>query len=107
MEAKEQAMTPLTAEVLMVEPELVRQIRGLAAQGWGTKRIARELEVSRNTVRRYLRGGEEAGIQRRPGARKLDQAMVARAVELFDTTAEGNAVVVAELLTEGGTTASV
>ena len=107
MEAEEKAVTPSTAEVLMVEPELVRQIRGLAAQGWGTKRIARELEVSRNTVRRYLRGGEQAVIQRRPGARKLDQAMVARAVELFDTTAEGNAVVVADLLTEAGTTASI
>ena len=107
MEAAEKAMTPSTVEVLMVEPELVRQIRGLAAQGWGAKRIARELEVSRNTVRRYLRGGEDAGIQRRPGARKLDQATVARAVELFDTTAEGNAVVVADLLAEAGTTASV
>ena len=52
MEAEEKAMTPSTVEVLMVEPELVRQIRGLAAQGWGAKRIARELKVSRNTVRR-------------------------------------------------------
>jgi transposase len=107
MEAEGKAMTPSTAEVLMVEPELVRQIRGLAAQGWGAKRIARELEVSRNTVRRYLRGGEEAWVQRRLGARKLDQVTVARAVELFDTTAEGNAVVVADLLAEAGTTASV
>lgn len=107
MEAEEKAMTPSQAEVSMVEPELVRQIRGLAAQGWGAKRIARELEVSRNTVRRYLRGGVEAGVQRRPRARKLDQVTAARAVELFDTTAEGNAVVVADLLAEAGTTASV
>ena len=107
MEAEAKTMTPSTAEVAMVEPELVRQIRGLAAQGWGAKRIARQLEVSRNTVRRYLRGGEDAGIQRRPSARKLDPATEARAVELFDTTAEGNAVVVADLLAEAGTTASV
>ncbi len=107
MDAEEKAMTPSKVEVSMVEAELVRQIRGLAAQGWGAKRIARELEVSRNTVRRYLRGGEEAGVQRRPGARKLDQVTVARAVELFDTVAEGNAVVVADLLAEAGTTASV
>ena len=107
MGSEGKTMTPSTAEVAMVEPELVRQIRGLAAQGWGAKRIARELEVSRNTVRRYLRGGADAGIQHRPSARRLDQATVARAVELFDTTAEGNAVVVADLLAESGTTASV
>jgi transposase len=107
MKAEEKAMTPWTVEVLMVEPELVRQIRGLAAQGWGAKRIARELEVSRNTVRRYLRGGNEALVQRRPGARRLDDTTVARAVELFDTMAEGNAVVVADLLAESGTRVSV
>jgi transposase len=93
--------------VSMVEPELARQISGLAAQGWGAKRIARELEVSRNTVRRYLRGGEDALAQRRPRARRLDATGTARAVELFDTTAEGNAVVVADLLAEAGTTVSV
>lgn len=107
MKASEASVTPWQTGVLMVEPELERQMRGLTAQGWGAKRIARELEVSRNTVRRYLRGGEEARVQRRPGARRLDQATVARAVELFDTTAEGNAVVVADLLAETGTTASV
>jgi len=107
METREEAMTPSAAEVLMVEPELVRQMRGLSAQGWGSKRIARELEVSRNTVRRYLRCGPPAEVQERPGARRLDQALRARAVELFDTAAEGNAVVVAELLAENGVAASV
>jgi hypothetical protein len=28
----------------MVDPEVVQQIRALRAQGWGAKRIARELE---------------------------------------------------------------
>lgn len=102
METREEAMTPSAVEVLMVEPELVRQMRGLSAQGWGSKRIARELEVSR-----CLRGDPAAEVQERPGARRLDQALRARAAELFDTTADGNAVVVAELLAEDGVTASV
>ncbi len=29
----------------------------LHAQGWGSRRIARELGVSRNTVKRYVRAG--------------------------------------------------
>lgn len=33
----------------MVEPEIIQQIRGLGAQGWGKKRIARELGISPNT----------------------------------------------------------
>jgi len=45
----------------MIEPELVRQIRELAARGWGSKRVARELGVARNTVRRYVRTGADAG----------------------------------------------
>jgi predicted transcriptional regulator len=47
-------------EVPMVEPEAVARIRGLRAAGWGAKRIAREMEMRRNTVRRYLKGGEGA-----------------------------------------------
>ena len=35
----------------MVDPEIVRQIRTLSALKWGTKRIARELGIARNTVR--------------------------------------------------------
>lgn len=58
---------PRTAEeVEMVEPETVRQMRGLKELGWGAKRIAQELGVARNTVRRYLRGGADAEVQRRP-----------------------------------------
>ena len=39
----------------MVDPEIVRQIRTLSALNWGSKRIARELGIARNTVRRYRR----------------------------------------------------
>ena len=43
-------------EVPMLEPEIVRQIRGLAAMSWGSKRIASTLGISRGAARRYLRG---------------------------------------------------
>lgn len=41
----------------MQEPEDVAIMLRLHELGWGSKRIARELGVSRNTVRRYLRAG--------------------------------------------------
>jgi transposase len=107
METRGETVPPCASEVQMVEPDLVRQIRSLAGQGWGSKRIARELELSRNTVRRYLRGGDAAAIQRRPKAWRLDETVRGTAVELFESTAEGNAVVVADLLAEAGVRASV
>lgn len=54
-------VAPQTLEVPMVEAEAVRQMRDLASKGWGAKRIARELGLARNTVRRYLRGGGSRG----------------------------------------------
>jgi transposase len=104
--AADQMMAPQT-EVLMTEPEVVRQLRALQRQGWGAKRIARELELARNTVRRYMRGGPEAEVQVRPRRRRLDAGATAEAVRLFEGTAEGNAVVVATLLQERGYAASV
>lgn len=92
---------------VMVDPELVRQIRSLAAFGWAARRIGRELGVARGTVRRYLRRGSTAGMQQRPTRRRLDEAARVLAVELFDTTAEGNAVVVTQLLGERGVDADV
>ena len=93
--------TPGTDGV-MVEPEIVRQIRSLSEFGWGVRCIGRELGIARATVRRYLRGGAGAEVQRRPTRRSLDEPERAKAVELFDSTAEGNAVVVAQLLAEQG-----
>jgi transposase len=100
------AVAPPIAEVPMVEAEAVRQMRELAARGWGAKRIAAELGVARNTVRRYLRGGA-VSLQHRPLRRSLDEAARAEAVAMFDGIAEGNAVVVAELLAARGIQASV
>jgi transcriptional regulator with XRE-family HTH domain len=77
------AVAPRMAEVPMVEAEAVRQMRELAGRGWGAKRIARELGVARNTVRRYLRGGPAAEVQRRPSARRLDGTARLAAVALM------------------------
>lgn len=94
-------------EVEMIEPEVVRQMKQLHALGWGSKRIAAELEIARNTVRRYLRGGAEAEVQRRPSARRLGPDARAQARQLFTSTAEGNAVVVHQELKARGFEASV
>jgi hypothetical protein len=46
----------------MLQPQVVDRIHELARHGHGRKRIARELGLSRNTVRRYL-DGAPAGFQ--------------------------------------------
>src|SRR4051812_397713 len=84
----------------MVDPEIVRHLRALKELGWGTKRIARELGIARNSVRRYLREGEATETQTRPGAWTLDAVQQAAARELLDGPAEGNTVVVRRLLAE-------
>lgn len=86
--------------VPMLDPEIVARIRLLGQLGWGAKRIAREVGVARNSVRRYLREGEAAEKQVRPGARTLNEWQQATARELLDGPAAGNAVVVKRLLAE-------
>jgi transposase len=85
----------------MLEPELVDRIRELSGQGLGSKRIARQLGVSRNTVRRYL-AGATVGFQQRPGARRLDDHTLRDVHALFGTVAEGNAVVIQQELASRG-----
>ena len=97
-----QGAVAASTQTVMIEPELVRQIRALEAMQWGSKRIARELGVALMTVKRYRRAGADAELQRRPTRRDLDDEQRAKARELFDTTAEGNAVVVTQLLAEHG-----
>lgn len=97
-----QDVTTGSTPVVMVEPEIVRQIHALTALRWGYKRIARELGISKTTVKRYQVGGADAEVQRRRKSGGLDDAQRAKARELFDTTAEGNAVVVTQLLAEQG-----
>jgi transposase len=94
---------PEGIEVAMVEAETVRQIRSFAALGWGSRRIAAELGIARKTVQRYVRGAV-AEVQTRPTAQALTTEQRAEALALFESTAEGNAVVVADLLAERGVT---
>jgi hypothetical protein len=83
----------------MVDPKIVKQLRALHALGWGSKRIAKELGIARNSVRRrYLRQGDAAETQTRPKARTLDDVQRAVAAKLLDGPAQGNAVVVKRLL---------
>lgn len=89
-----------SVRVPMVDPEIVKQLRALHAVGWGSKRIAQELGISRNSVRRYLRQGEAAETQVRPKAHTLDVAQRALAERLLDGPAQGNGVVVQRLLAE-------
>lgn len=105
METRKNVAAP-EAEVSMVEAELVRRMRGLHEAGWGAKRIAREIGVARNTVRRYLRSAT-AEVQTRPRARALDDDGRSEARQLFEGAAQGNAVVVQQMLGERGVEASV
>ena len=106
MEQERGSLVSPTAEVPVIEGELVTAIRELAGRGWGSKAIARELSVARNTVRRYTRGAT-AGVQRRPAARRLSDQQRQEAQALFQGAAEGNAVVVQQLLTTHGCAASL
>src|SRR5918912_2015224 len=56
----------------MLAPQEVQRMLALRAQGWGAKRISRELGCSRNTVREYLRRG---------GWRPMDVSSRASALE--------------------------
>ena len=102
MDRKADVMALPGAEVSMLVPEIVRQIKDLAGMHWGAQRIADETGVARGTVRRYLRGGPSAEIQRRPAAWTLDESARVLAVEFLDGPAQGNAVVVRRLLAERG-----
>jgi transposase len=107
MEFEGDILVSPTAEVPVIEGEIVTAIRDLASRGVGSKTIAREVGVARNTVRRYLRHPVVAGTQCRPAARRLtdDGRLTARG--LYAGPAAGNAVVVQRLLAERGTVVSV
>lgn len=85
----------------MLEPEVVDRIRELSGQGLGSKRIARMLGVSRNSVRRYL-AGATVGFQERPAARRLDGDALREVRDLFGSVAEGNTVVIQQELASRG-----
>jgi transposase len=90
----------------MLEPAVVDRIHELAGQGLGSKRIARMLGIARNSVRRYL-AGAPAGFQTRPNARRLDPDERQRVEQLYDSVADGNAVVVQQELAAQGRAVSL
>jgi transposase len=93
-------------EVPVIEGEVVTAIRTLAGRGVGKKTIAREVGVSINTVRRYVRQPIEAGRHVRPSARRLTDEWRTVARALYLGAAAGNAVVVQRLLRDRGVAVS-
>ncbi len=49
---------PKNRETIMLQPTDVNKISTLHQCGWGSKKISKELGISRGTVRKYLRQGE-------------------------------------------------
>jgi len=107
MEFRRDVLVSPSAEVPVIEGELVTAIRTLAGRGVGKKTIAREVGVAVNTVRRYLRQLVGVGVQVRPAARRLTDARRQEARALYEGPAGGNAVVVQRLLAERELTISV
>jgi transposase len=101
MEVERGNLVSPAAEVPVIDGEIVTAIRELAGRGWGTKAIARELAIARNTVRRYRRQPVVAGHQVRP-PRRLTGDVVEDATALYRGVAERNAVVVHRLLRQRG-----
>ena len=56
----------------MVEPEAVSTLLRLKGLGWGSKRIARELGLSRGTVKRYVEAGGWQPFKRPRRSKVLD-----------------------------------
>lgn len=79
----------------MITPEIRSVVRTLAAQGQSLREISRLLQLSRNSVRRILRGSERAAESTTDTARR-DQ------LEPLFERARGNVVRVQQLLGEQG-----
>ena len=94
-------VSPMT-EVPVLEGEVVTAIRTLTERGVGKKAIARQLGISINTVRRYVRHPIVSGHQVRLGGRRLTETWRDEARTLYVGAADGNAVVVQRMLQERG-----
>jgi len=53
-------------------PEVVEQIFYLKKKGWGTKRISKQLQISRNTIKRYIRQNGWAPYKKQQKPKKLE-----------------------------------
>src|ERR1700745_1219072 len=60
----------------MLEPEEVSAMLRLKELGWGAKRIARELGISRNTVKNYIAAGGWTPYAQPPRPKTLDGLQV-------------------------------
>jgi hypothetical protein len=107
MELEGVVLVSPTAEVPVIEGDVVTAICTLAERGVGKKTIAREVGVALNTVRRYLRQPIGAGVQTRPAARRVRDEDRRMARELYEVAAGRNAVVVQRLLAARDVTVSV
>jgi transposase len=106
MELEREVLVSPAVEVPVIDGEVVTTIRMLADRGVGKKTLARQVGVSINTVRRYVRQPVEVGQQVRPAARHLTAEWRDLARALYVGPAGGNAVVVQRLLHERGLTVS-
>lgn len=102
MEIERGDLVSPAAEVPVVDGEIVAAIRELADRGWGTKAIARELEIARNTVRRYRRQPAVVAERQIRPPRRLTDDVVDEATARYTGIAERNAVVVHRLLRQRG-----
>jgi len=90
----------------MLEPDAVATMLRLKGQGWGTRRISRELGVSRNTVRSYIGAGGWRAYKQ-PARRKVLDRHISWLRERFERH-RGNADVVRqELIAEKGLVVSL
>jgi len=106
MELEAGVLVSPAPEVPVIDGDIVTAIRDLTDRGVGSKTIAKQLGIARNTVKRYRREPVIAGVQVRPMARKLSDVDRQVARELYAGAAAGNAVVVRRLLAERGVAAS-
>jgi len=102
MELEAGVLVSPAAEVPVIDGNIVTAIRDLASRGLGSKTIAKQLGIARNTVRRYRRAPVTAGVQVRSAARKLSDADRQTVRQLYTGVAAGNAVVVQRLIAEDG-----
>lgn len=91
MELEAGVLVSPVPEVPVIDGDIVTAIRDLASRGIGSKSVAKQLGVARNTVRRCRRAAVPAGLQIRPAARKLSDADRQSARALYVTIASGNA----------------
>ena len=101
MECERDLLVSPGGEVPVIDGDVVTAIRTLAARRVGKRTIAREVGVSINTVRRYLREPLQPGHQVRP-PRRLSEDWRAETRGLYTGVAGGNAVVVQRMLAERG-----